>query len=385
MQGHDGEHAVESRFPHQGGETVLVHAAAGATGHLVAQWAKHLGATVIGTVSTEEKATFARAHGCDHVINYTRDDFVKGVREITGGKGVPVVLDSVGRDTFMKSLDCLQFRGTCLLYGLSSGQVELFDPTELSIKGCLYLSRPSTHQYHPTPEIFRRSAIEVFDVLKSGAVKLHIGQRYRAERTSARRILRSRSAGPSARRSSFPDVRAAARSGRSHCLASTSACACAASASGRTRRHARMKLAGRNKAHGVRELVAARAGDAGNGRRLEDDARGIDRDVLAEKLTDDEIAAAGRETAEAGMKTRLPTVSATMSTPSPPVSASTSAEKSCPSAATTTWSAPAAASASRFAALRVTAMTVAPAALATSMAASPTPPLAPVTSTIRRA
>jgi NADPH2:quinone reductase len=89
-----------------------------------------------------------------------------------------VVYDSVGRDTFMKSLDCLEFRGTCLLYGLSSGQVDLFDPTELSIKGCLYLSRPSTHQYHPTPEIFRQSAMEVFDVIRSGAVKPHIGQRY---------------------------------------------------------------------------------------------------------------------------------------------------------------------------------------------------------------
>jgi NADPH2:quinone reductase len=160
------------------GDPVLVHAAAGATGHLVAQWAKHLGATVIGTVSTEEKAEFARAHGCDHVIVYTRDDFVTGVRELTDGKGVPVVYDSVGRDTFLKSLDCLAFRGTCLLYGLSSGQVELFDPTQLSIKGCLYLSRPSTHQYHPTPELFQRSAMDVFDVIRSGAVKLHIGQRF---------------------------------------------------------------------------------------------------------------------------------------------------------------------------------------------------------------
>jgi NADPH2:quinone reductase len=160
------------------GDPVLVHAAAGATGHLVAQWAKHLGATVIGTVSTEEKAEFARAHGCDHVIVYTRDDFVTGVRELTDGKGVPVVYDSVGRDTFLKSLDCLQFRGTCLLYGLSSGQVDLFDPTLLSIKGCLYLWRPSTHQYHPTRELFLQSAMDVFDVIKSGAVKVHIGQRF---------------------------------------------------------------------------------------------------------------------------------------------------------------------------------------------------------------
>jgi NADPH2:quinone reductase len=165
-------------YPLKRGDTVLIHAAAGATGHLVAQWAKYLGATVIGTVSTEEKAKFARAHGCDHVIIYSRDDFVKGVRDITGGKGVQVVYESVGRDTFMKSLDCLAFRGTCLLSGLSSGPVELFDTTELSIRGCLYLSRPSTHQYHPTPEIFQRSAMEVFDTIRTGAVKPHIGQRY---------------------------------------------------------------------------------------------------------------------------------------------------------------------------------------------------------------
>lgn len=165
-------------YPLKRGDTVLVHASSGATGHFVAQWAKHLGATVIGTVSTEEKATFARAHGCDHVINYSNEDFVKRVRKITGGKGVPVVYDSVGRDTFMKSLDCLQFRGTCLLYGLSSGRVEPFDPTILSIKGCLYLSRPSTHQYHPTPELFQKSAKEVFDMVLSGAMKVHIGQRF---------------------------------------------------------------------------------------------------------------------------------------------------------------------------------------------------------------
>lgn len=165
-------------YPIKPGDTILVHAASGATGHLVAQWARHLGATVIGTVSSDAKAVFALKHGCDHVIVYTRDDFVKGVREITGGKGVPVVYDCVGKDTFMKSLDCLEFRGTCVLYGLASGQVDLFDPTELSIKGCLYLTRPSTHQYHPTSEIFRQSASEVFAMLQSGAVKLHIGQRY---------------------------------------------------------------------------------------------------------------------------------------------------------------------------------------------------------------
>lgn len=169
---------VNRAYPVRAGQIVLVHAAAGATGHLVAQWAKHRGATVIGTVSTDEKAAFALKHGCDHVIIYTREDFVAGVKEITGGKGVPVVFDSVGRDTFLKSLDCLEFRGTCLLYGLSSGQVDLFDPTQLSIKGCLYLSRPSVHQYHPTSESFRQSANEVFEMLRTGAIKLHVGQRY---------------------------------------------------------------------------------------------------------------------------------------------------------------------------------------------------------------
>ena len=140
---------VRHAYPVKAGDTVLVHAASGATGHLVAQWAKHLGATVIGTVSTEEKAMFARAHGCDHVIIYTRDDLVKGVRDITGGKGVPVVFDGVGRDTFMKSLDCLQFRGTCLLYGLSSGQVDLFDPTATVDQG-LSLSLAPFHAPIPS-------------------------------------------------------------------------------------------------------------------------------------------------------------------------------------------------------------------------------------------
>jgi NADPH2:quinone reductase len=160
------------------GETVLVHAAAGATGHMLAQWCKHLGATVIGTVSTDEKAAFAHQHGCDHTIIYTRDDFAAAVRDITKGKGVSVVFESVGRDTFLKSLDCLSFRGMCLLYGLSSGPVAPLDTYLLSSKGCLYLSRPSTHQYHPTAESFRQSAAEVFDMVRTGAIKLHIGQRY---------------------------------------------------------------------------------------------------------------------------------------------------------------------------------------------------------------
>jgi NADPH2:quinone reductase len=163
------------------GDTVLVHAAAGATGLLVVQWAKHLGATVIGTMSTDEKAAVARSYGCDHTIIYTREDFAERVREITGGRGVQVVFEGVGRDTFLKSLDCLAFRGTCALFGLSSGPLEPFDTYLLSSKGCLYLTRPSVHQYLHTAELFLRSADNVFAMIKSGAMKVHIGQRFRLQ------------------------------------------------------------------------------------------------------------------------------------------------------------------------------------------------------------
>lgn len=169
---------VNECYPVSHGETVLVHAAAGATGHLLAQWAKHRGATVIGTVGSDEKAAFARAHGCDHTIVYTREDFAARVGEITAGRGVPVVYESVGRDTFLKSLDCLSFRGTCALFGLSSGPLDLFDTYQLSAKGCLWLTRPSVHQYNHTAELFHRSANEVLAMVASGRLRVHIGQRY---------------------------------------------------------------------------------------------------------------------------------------------------------------------------------------------------------------
>lgn len=163
------------------GDTVLVHAAAGATGLILTQWAKHLGATVIGTVSTDAKAEVARAYGCDHTINYARDDFLTAVREITNGRGVPCVYDSVGVDTLMKSLKCLSFRGTCVLYGISSGRPDCFDTTELSKAGSVYLTRPSAHQHHPTPAAFQRSAKRSLDLLTSGAIRVHLGQRYRLD------------------------------------------------------------------------------------------------------------------------------------------------------------------------------------------------------------
>lgn len=172
---------VRHAYRIRSGDTVLVHAAAGATGLILVQWAKHLGATVIGTVSTDTKAEVARAHGCDHTINYVRDDFRAGVCEITGGRGVDCVYDSVGIDTLSGSLHSLRFRGTCVLYGISSGRPDHFDTTELSKAGSVYLTRPSVHQHNPTPAAFHRSAKRCLDMLRSGAIRVHIGQKYRLE------------------------------------------------------------------------------------------------------------------------------------------------------------------------------------------------------------
>ena len=163
------------------GDTVLVHAAAGATGLILVQWAKHLGATVIGTVGTDAKAEVARSYGCDDVINYVRDDFQVEVKRITGGRGVDCVYDSVGIDTLDRSLNSLRFRGVCVLYGISSGRPDCFDTTDLSKAGSVYLTRPSVHQHNPTPAAFQRSARRCFDMLTSGAIRVHIGQKYRLE------------------------------------------------------------------------------------------------------------------------------------------------------------------------------------------------------------
>lgn len=172
---------VHEAYPIHKGDTVLVHAAAGATGLILTQWAKSLGATVIGTMSTDKKAQVARDYGCDHTINYADGEFVDAVREFTDGKGVDCVYDSVGIDTLIKSLYCLRFRGTCVLYGISSGRPDSFDTTELTKAGSVYLTRPSLHQHNPTPAAFHRSAKRCLDMLRSGAIKVHIGQTYRLE------------------------------------------------------------------------------------------------------------------------------------------------------------------------------------------------------------
>lgn len=160
------------------GDRILIHAAAGGVGLIACQWAKHLGATVIGTVGSDEKAGIARAHGCDHPIVYTREDFVARVREITDGEGVAAVYDSVGKDTFMGSLDCLRPRGMMVTFGNASGPVPPFEPILLSRKGSLFLTRPTLFHYTSTPEDLAWASGDLFEVVGSGAVRIEINQTY---------------------------------------------------------------------------------------------------------------------------------------------------------------------------------------------------------------
>src|SRR5438046_698976 len=160
------------------GETILIHAAAGGVGLIVCQWAKHLGATVIGTVGDDEKAARAKRNGCDHPINYRREDFAARVAEITGGKKCPVVYDSVGKDTFDKSLDCIAPLGLLALFGQSSGSVGSVDIGILAGKGSLFLTRPTLNTYTATREDLLTAANDLFDVVQKGAVKLAINQTY---------------------------------------------------------------------------------------------------------------------------------------------------------------------------------------------------------------
>jgi NADPH2:quinone reductase len=160
------------------GETILIHAAAGGVGLIACQWAKHLGATVIGTVGDDEKAALVKQHGCDHPIVYRREDFVARVAEITQGKKLPVVYDSVGKDTFYKSLDCLAPLGLMVSFGQSSGAIGPVDIGILSAKGSLFLTRPTLVNYTATREDLLTASRELFDVVQSGAVKIAINQTY---------------------------------------------------------------------------------------------------------------------------------------------------------------------------------------------------------------
>ncbi|NLR75943.1 quinone oxidoreductase family protein [Leeia aquatica] len=178
LQGLTAWYLLHQTYPLQAGETILFHAAAGGVGLIACQWAKALGATVIGTVSSPAKAELARQHGCDHVLDYSQPGWVAQVRELTGGKGVPVVYDGVGQATFMDSLDCLRQRGLMVSFGNASGAVPAIEPGVLSSKGSLYLTRPTLGHYTGTREALLAGAAALFFAVEQGQIKLAIHQRY---------------------------------------------------------------------------------------------------------------------------------------------------------------------------------------------------------------
>ncbi|MBI3525358.1 MAG: quinone oxidoreductase [Betaproteobacteria bacterium] len=178
LQGITAQYLLRRTYVVQPGDTILIHAAAGGVGLIVCQWAKALGATVIGTVGSDAKAELARAHGCDHTIVYTRENFTQRVREITGGAGVPVVYDSIGKDTFMASLDCLRPLGLMVSFGSASGPVPPFDLGILSPKGSLFVTRPTIMTYTAKRADLLQSAGELFDMVGAGKVKIEVHQIY---------------------------------------------------------------------------------------------------------------------------------------------------------------------------------------------------------------
>ena len=178
LQGMTVEYLIRRTFAVKAGMTVLLHAAAGGVGLIASQWLKHLGATVIGTAGSPEKLALAKANGCAHVIDYGKEDVAKRVRELTGGKGVPVVYDGVGKDTFQASLDSLAMRGMFVSFGNASGPVPAFEPIILSAKGSLFFTRPTLFHYTATREELVESAKALFDVVGKGAVKIAVNQTY---------------------------------------------------------------------------------------------------------------------------------------------------------------------------------------------------------------
>jgi NADPH2:quinone reductase len=193
LQGMTARMLLRSVFPVAQGDTILIHAAAGGVGLILCQWAAALGATVIGTVGTEAKAELARAHGCHHPIIYGKQDFVHEVLAITGGEKLPVVYDSVGRETFLRSLDCLRPRGLLVSFGQSSGAIEPFSPNILAAKGSLYLTRPTLFTYTASRAQLEASAAELFEVVGSGQVRIEVNQRFAlADAAEAHRALEAR-------------------------------------------------------------------------------------------------------------------------------------------------------------------------------------------------
>jgi NADPH2:quinone reductase len=178
LQGMTARYLIRDIYKVGPGDTILIHAAAGGVGLIVCQWAAALGATVIGTVSSDEKAALAKANGCHHTIIYTREDFQTRLLEITGGEKLSVIYDSVGKDTFMKSLDCLRPRGLMVLFGSSSGPVPPFDLSLLSQKGSLMVTRPTLATFVATRPLLEENSADLFSVVGSGEVKIHVNQTY---------------------------------------------------------------------------------------------------------------------------------------------------------------------------------------------------------------
>src|SRR6202165_3968113 len=178
LKGLTVQYLFRQTFPLKGGETILFHAAAGGVGSIACQWARALGVTMIGTVGSEEKAALAKANGCAHAIVYTRENFVERVKELTGGKGVPVVYDSIGKDTFPASLDCLSPRGMFVTFGNSSAPIAAFDILLLSQKGSLYVTRPTLATYTATRAALVAMAAELFELVKAGKIVSEARQTY---------------------------------------------------------------------------------------------------------------------------------------------------------------------------------------------------------------
>jgi NADPH:quinone reductase len=193
LKGMTTQYLLRSTYPVKAGDTIVFHAAAGGVGLIACQWAKHLGATVIGTVGSDEKAELARAHGCDHPVVYTRENLSERVREITDGAGVPVVYDSVGADTYEASLDCLAPLGMLVSFGNASGPVQSVAPGDLAARGSLFFTRPTLMTYTAKREDLVASANELFDVVTQGAVSIEVNQTFAlAEAQAAHRALESR-------------------------------------------------------------------------------------------------------------------------------------------------------------------------------------------------
>ncbi|HCY63534.1 MAG TPA: quinone oxidoreductase [Oxalobacteraceae bacterium] len=178
LQGLTVQYLFRRTYPLRAGETILFHAAAGGVGLIACQWAKALGVTMIGTVGSDEKAELARAHGCAHVINYNKENFVERVKEITNGAGVPVVYDSIGKDTFIPSLDCLAPLGMLVSFGAASGPVPPFTLQELASRGSLYVTRPTLFTHIGRRESLEEMAADLFAMVESGKVRIPVNQRY---------------------------------------------------------------------------------------------------------------------------------------------------------------------------------------------------------------